>query len=97
MWVEAGFEPDSFWFQTPATFQLIMEGARKRLEASYERELSIAHATAGFTAASQSKGGLKPLRHYMKKDQSPKEMLGLIRSMDINAKITRVMRGKPQT
>lgn len=81
MWCEAGHQPDSFWHQTPRTFRLVMEAARKRAEAEQERETVQAWQTARFIAESKTKRGLKQLKQYLGRKteprvQSPAEMLG---------------------
>lgn len=84
MWVDAGFEPDTFWQQSPQTFQLVMRGVRKRMERQAEDDLRTAWHTAAFTAASQSKGGLKDLRYYLPRKpqkQSPENMLAMLRTL----------------
>lgn len=40
MWCEAGFDPDSFWQQTPWSFQAAMRG-RERARASQAKALMI--------------------------------------------------------
>lgn len=96
MWVDAGFDPDTFWHQTPATFQLVMQGVRKRMERDFETSLSLAWHNAAFTGATQSKGGLKPLRHYLRKPQSPGEMVAMLKTMGAKSdmKVRRVPRKK---
>lgn len=84
MWCEAGFDPDSFWRQTPLHFQIVMKAVRKRNEARSDTMLETAWLTAAFTGATQSKGGLKPLRTYQRKARparrmSDAEMLGNMR------------------
>lgn len=81
MWCKAGFQPDSFWEQTPATFSACMEGVRGRLEAEAEGETRVAWQTANFAAAAQA-GKLKPIRHYIKapvRRMSNAEMLANMR------------------
>jgi len=78
MWVEAGYDPDAFWQQTPRSFQLVMRAVRKRFKAEAEERISQAWQTAAFTGATQSKSGLKPLNHYLRRPpqkMSPREML----------------------
>ena len=78
MWCKAGFQPDSFWQQSPQTFQACMEGVRQRLEFEVENDLSAAWHTAAFNGAAQA-GKLKPFRSYLKKPprvMSAREMLG---------------------
>lgn len=81
MWVDAGFSPDAFWHQSPATFQLAMEGVRKRLEREAEADVRLAWQVAAMSAAAQA-GKLKPLRHYLAKQpgqQTPAQMLAALR------------------
>lgn len=66
MWCQAGFDPDQFWHQTPSHFQLTMRGVRKRLSAEADARLRQAWWGAAFGGLTQSKGGLKPLEHYLK-------------------------------
>lgn len=49
-----------------------MVGVRARLEREAEALIEQAWHTANFTAGTQSKAGLKPLRHYLKK--APRKM-----------------------
>lgn len=61
-----------------------MKGARARLEGEAEAQISLAWHTAAFTGATQAKGGLKPLRTYLKKPprkMTAKEMLANMRIM----------------
>lgn len=90
MWCEAGHEPDGFWRQTPRTFQLAMKAARNRNEAIAEAATAQAWQTAAFTGATQSKRGLKPLRHYIKRKaqperQTPAQMLANMRVLAARA------------
>jgi hypothetical protein len=81
MWVEAGFDPDAFWHQTPHTFGLAMNGVRKRLEREAEERVALAWQTGVFAATAQA-GKLKPLKHYLRKQgqkQSAQEMLAIMR------------------
>ncbi len=84
MWCQAGLEPDNFWHQTPLHFQVIMRGIRKRLEQQAESDLANSWTTAALTGATQSKGGLKPLKHYLRKPgrrMSNTEMLANMRML----------------
>lgn len=87
MWVEAGFSPDLFWLQTPATFQLAMQGVRKRLERENDDRLRLAWETAAMSAAAQA-NKLKPLKYYLgqrnRKKQTPTEMLAVFRAFQAN-------------
>lgn len=79
MWCEAGQEPDSFWHQTPRHFQVVMAGVRERNKAKGETRVALAWQTAAFTGLTQTKSGLKPLRHYLQRParrMSDAEMLG---------------------
>lgn len=98
MWIEAGFNPDSFWLQTPDTFALAMTGTRKRLEREAEAALRASWHTGAFAAAAQA-GKLKPLKHYQaQRDaaQEPHEMLAMLKSMGARSNMTikRVKRGE---
>jgi hypothetical protein len=80
MWVQAGFPPNDFWQQTPRSFQLAMQGVRKRLENESQEQTRLAWEVGAFSAAAQA-GKLKPLRHYLhpeKKAQAPREMLAAL-------------------
>ena len=52
--------------QTPATFDAIMAGARKRIELQAEGDLATAHAAAQFSALA-AHGKLKPVKYYLTK------------------------------
>lgn len=97
MWIEAGFDPDSFWHQTPDTFSLAMQGVRKRLEREAELYISTAWHIGVFAAAAQA-GKIKPLRHYLRKPgvaQKPNEMIAALREFQARGakmKITRIRR-----
>jgi hypothetical protein len=82
MWIDAGFAPDEFWTQTPHSFQLTMQGVRKRMEREAEARLTQSWEAAAMTGAAMS-GKLKPLRHYLgnrsRKRQTPREMLDVLR------------------
>lgn len=83
MWVQAGFSPDSFWQQNPKSFQLTMRGIRKRLEIESEARIAQAWHTGAFTGMTQSKGGLKPLKNYIRKPiraQKPNDMLAALKA-----------------
>lgn len=85
MWVDASLNPDAFWQQTPRTFQLVMEGVRKRMKREADAQVALAYHTARFSVAAQTKPGLKPLAHYLrdasKPAQMPREMLAVIQSL----------------
>lgn len=86
MWCQSGFDPDSFWHQTPLHFQLAMRGVRKRLTAAAEASLREAWWGGAFAGLTQSKGGLKPLNHYLRKNSerrmAPDAMLAAFQSME---------------
>lgn len=82
MWIEAGFDPDQFWHQTPDTFTLAMKAVRKRMERDADDRVAMAWQTGVFAATAQA-GKLKPLKHYLRKPsekQSPSDMLAVMRS-----------------
>lgn len=84
MWIQAGFAPDTFYAQTPRHFQLAMEGVRKRLSNEADGRIEQAWQTGAFAATAQSKRGLKPLNHYLKKPprkMGNSEMLANMRIM----------------
>lgn len=80
MWVASGFDPDTFWAQTPGTFQIVMEGVRKRLQRERDDRIALAWETAAFTRTER----LKPLKQYLgngpAKRQAPSEMLAALRA-----------------
>jgi hypothetical protein len=84
MWVDAGFDPDTFWHQTPRSFQVAMEGVRKRLEREAEMQFRQAYETASFTAVAMA-GKLKKIEHYLKKKPEPpataKQMLAALKAI----------------
>lgn len=98
-WCEAGLEPDSFWHQSPATFEAIMRGVVKRMERESDLAISQAYHMAAFNAGTKSKGGLKPLAHYLRrnKPQTPTAMVEMLRTMGAksNMKISRVKLDSP--
>lgn len=97
MWIDAGFDPDAFWHQTPRTFQLIMQGVRKRGERATDDAIRQAWDTANMSVSAQA-GKLKPLRHYLSKSnlkpQTPSDMLAMIKAIGVGTdmKITRIRR-----
>jgi hypothetical protein len=97
MWVEAGFDPDNFWHQTPDTFGLTMKGVRKRMERESDAQITLAWQTGAFAASAQA-GKLKPLRSYIRKPgpvQKPSEMLAHLREFQARGagmKITKIAR-----
>jgi hypothetical protein len=96
-WVEAGFAPDSFWDQTPATFQAVMQGAVKRAERDAEGQIAHAYHTALFNAGTKTKAGLKPLAHYLRKPgrkMSSKEMLANMKMLAARANRAASLQGK---
>jgi hypothetical protein len=82
LWVQAGFAPGEFWWQTPRHFHLALKAVRKRRDAEREAVLASAWETGAFAGLAQS-GKLKPLRHYLKpsREQSAREMAGAIQEM----------------
>lgn len=77
-------DPDAFWHQTPRHFQLVMRGVRRKLKGESENRLAQAWQTGAFTGATQSKGGLKPLDHYMRgpmRRMLPDEMLAVMHAL----------------
>lgn len=98
MWVDAGFEPDTFWHQSPQSFQLAMQGVRKRAEREVESHTALAWQTAAMVATARN-GKLKPLKHYLGKrgqrQQTPQEMLAVFegfKAAGANMKIRRIER-----
>jgi len=80
--VSAGLSPNDFWEQTPATFDAIMAGARKRIELQAEGALATVHAAAQFNALA-SHGKLKPLKSYtaQRPSKAGAEMLATLRQL----------------
>lgn len=96
MWIDAGFEPDAFWLQSPATFQLAMQGVRKRMKRDHDAAMSLAWHSAAFGAQAQA-GKLKRLDHYTGRQQrqTPQQMLAVMRDLQSRGakmKITKVAR-----
>jgi hypothetical protein len=92
MWVEAGFDPDAFWHQTPDTFTLAMKGVRKRLEREADDRVALAWQTGVFAATAQA-GKLKPLKHYLRRPgqkQSASEMLAIMRTFQAGGAAMRI-------
>ena len=61
-----------------------MRGVRKRLKAQAEDQIAQAWQTGAFTGATQSKQGLKPLNHYLKRPEqkmSHAEMLANMQAL----------------
>lgn len=85
MWCQSGLDPERFWEQTPYHFQLVMRGIRKRLTSESEDRLRQAWWGGAFAGLTQSKGGLKPLDHYLRRPSQarmkPKTMLDAFHSM----------------
>lgn len=81
MWAEAGQNLDSFWGLTPHHFQVVMRGVRRRMKAEAENRTAQAWQTGAFTGATQSKGGLKPLRHYLKQEPQPMSAAAMLANM----------------
>lgn len=79
----AGFDPDSFWHQTPRGYSLAMKGVRKRRETEREEQVALAWQVAAFTASAHSKSGLKPLEHYLQRlrPQTGQEMLAVLKAL----------------
>lgn len=84
MWIDAGEREDTFWHQTPRSFQTVMRGVRKRMEREAEAQFRLAYDTAALVATAQA-GKLKKLEHYLKQNpsgaQSPKEMLAALTTL----------------
>lgn len=75
-----------------------MNGKRRAAEQDHDLKISLAWHTAAFNAATKSKQGLKPLRHYLSasqppKAQTPEETLAqfkALQSIGVPFKISRV-------
>ncbi|MEM6493698.1 MAG: hypothetical protein AAF650_04895 [Pseudomonadota bacterium] len=65
--MQAGFDPDSFWQQSPIHFQIAMRGVRRRLELEEETQLVSAWHIASLTARTQTKEGLPKLDELLKR------------------------------
>lgn len=85
MWCRADFEPDLFWHQTPLHFRLAMRGVRQRLSAEADAHLRQAWWSGAFAGLTQSKGGLKPLEHYLRRSEqrrrTPADLHAVFQSM----------------
>lgn len=55
MWCQAGYDPDSFWKQTPRTLQQALGGYRRRREAEIEALAYQALVSAGLSRWPKSK------------------------------------------
>ncbi|MGJ0236986.1 hypothetical protein ACQEPB_00495 [Novosphingobium fluoreni] len=92
MWCEVpSLDPDAFWQHTPRSFQLVMRGVRKRMKREAEDRITLAWQTGAFTGATQSKSGLKPLNHYLRRPpamMTAAEMLANMRALagSVNSK-----------
>lgn len=95
MWVQGGFQPDTFWHQTPRHFQLAMQGVRKRLENEQLARSLQSYETGAFSGLAHH-GKLKAFKHYDRrpKAQTPREMVTAIQSLGAksNMKIRRITR-----
>lgn len=61
-----------------------MRGVRKRLTIEHEQRIAQAWQTGAFSGATQSKGGLKPLEHYLRRaprKMNAKDMLAAMQSL----------------
>jgi hypothetical protein len=69
-----------------------MQAVRKRRQAQQNAAIRQAWETAAFTAMTQSRSGLKPLRHYLStapRSQTPEDMLAVMREFQARgAKMT---------
>lgn len=97
MWCEAGYEPDSFWRQTPRTFQIVMKAARSRNEAQADMATVTAYQTAVFNGLTKTKRGLGPLKNYLPKRDKAKadgaQMLGAMKL--IASRVNRIFKETP--
>ena len=82
MWAEAGFDPDSFWNQTPRRLDAILTGyvQRRRIEA--EQAISTAWHTEAFARVKRLPTLDKALgrKPPPPKDQSNDELLAAMRT-----------------
>jgi len=98
-WAEAGQSSETFWKQTPASFDAVLAGINRRNQRETEADLWRAY-TAASLSATASAGKLKPFNHYLRKlkppvAQSPQEMLEALRAFQAqgaNMTITRIER-----
>ena len=70
---------DTFWRQTPASFDAVMKGAITARKMQNDSDMALAYSVAAFNAAGRA-GKLKSLSHYQsranrKVAQTPSEML----------------------
>jgi hypothetical protein len=83
-WALAGQSPDTFWSQTPASFDAVMRGAIRARRMQGDADLALAYSVAALSAAAQA-GKLKSLSHYQRRGdrgnlaQTPQEMLSVFR------------------
>lgn len=83
MWAEAGQNLDAFWELSPRHFQHVMRGIRRRLTAGHDQRITQAWQAGAFAGLAQSKGGLKPLDHYLRRpprQMSAEEMLSTMQA-----------------
>ncbi len=70
LWTEAGFDPDSFWRQTPRTFSAVMDGVGKRRDADRERDIDLAYVIEGFARSKD----INRLRSDLRSAPEPKKL-----------------------
>lgn len=82
-------DPALFWSLTPRHFQVVMRGVRHRMKAEAENRIAQAWQTAAFTGATQSKAGLKPLAHYLKRPPVRMSSASMLANMRMLARRTK--------
>src|SRR3546814_76848 len=82
LWSEAGFDPDSFWRQTPRTLKAIMAGYSARVKWDHRERMSAAWHGAAFERSKK----MPKLTEVLGDEEKPKQrsndqMLQMLRSI----------------
>src|SRR3546814_270114 len=82
LWSEAGFDPDSFWRQTPRTLEAIMAGYSARVKWDHRERMSAAWHGAAFERSKK----MPKLTEVLGDEEKPKQrsndqMLQMLRSI----------------
>src|SRR3546814_8495349 len=82
LWSEAGFDPDSFWRQTPRTLKAIMAGYSARVKWDHRERMSAAWHGAAFERSKKMPKLTEVLGDAEKpKQRSNDKMLKMLRSI----------------
>src|SRR3546814_4003236 len=82
LWSEAGFDPDSFWRQTPRTLKAIMAGYSARVKWAHRERMSAAWHGAAFERSKKMPKLIEVLGDEAKtKQRSNNQMLQMLRSI----------------